>query len=168
MLQTIRGSLATIVSGGVASGSAGSMVNLASIGIDLQPDGTLLADNTKLTTALQSSSSTVQQIFNPTNGVAAQLNTKVNAFLTTGGIIDSRTTALNARPDEPHETDGDAANLRRHADHAIQRAVHRAEHADGDDGEQHVVFDAVVRRYEAARARSRPTSNARRECEKET
>ena len=96
MLQTIRGSLATIVSGGVASGSAGSMVNLASIGIDLQPDGTLLADNTKLTTALQSSSSTVQQIFNPTNGVAAQLNTKVNAFLTTGGIIDSRTTALNA------------------------------------------------------------------------
>lgn len=94
MLSTIRNSLASTISKGVSNGSG--LVNLASIGIALQPDGTLKTDETALTNALTSSSGTVAALFNSTTGVAATLNNSLTSFLQTGGIIDTRTTALNA------------------------------------------------------------------------
>ncbi|MFP3567269.1 flagellar filament capping protein FliD [Paraburkholderia sp. SIMBA_030] len=96
-LQTIKNMLATIVGGAVGSGSSGT--TLASIGVTLKDspaDGTLVVDSSKLSTALTSSPATIASLFNSTNGIAAQLNNSITNFTQTGGIIDTRNTALNA------------------------------------------------------------------------
>ncbi|KQR79603.1 flagellar hook protein FliD [Burkholderia sp. Leaf177] len=94
MLNTIRNTLASAISGGVGTGS--SAVNLGSIGITLQPDGTLQTDSDALTAALTSNPGMVSNLFNQTNGVGATMNNNLTAFLSVGGIVDSRTTALNS------------------------------------------------------------------------
>jgi flagellar hook-associated protein 2 len=93
MMNSIKNTISSTISKAIGTGK--DQVNLASIGISLQPDGSLQTDEDKLTDALTNSSGTVASLFNSTNGVAAQLNTSLTSFLQTGGIIDSRTTALN-------------------------------------------------------------------------
>jgi flagellar hook-associated protein 2 len=96
-LQTIKNTLANIVGGAVGSGSTGT--TLAAIGITLKDDpadGTMVVDNNALNTALTSSPATVASLFNSTNGIAEQLNASITTFTQTGGIIDTRNTALNA------------------------------------------------------------------------
>ncbi|MFM0414919.1 flagellar filament capping protein FliD [Paraburkholderia aromaticivorans] len=96
-LLTVKNALASIVSGGVGQGS--SVVTLGHIGIALKgdpADGTLVVDNAKLTTALNSSSAQVAALFNSTNGIGAKLNKSIAEFTRTGGIIDTRNSALNA------------------------------------------------------------------------
>ncbi|CAL8475489.1 flagellar filament capping protein FliD [Caballeronia sp. S22] len=94
MMNAIKNTISSTISKGIGSGT--NQVNLASIGITLQPDGTLKTDEDALTDALTNSTSTVAQLFNSSNGVAAQLNTSLTSYLATGGLIDTRTTALNA------------------------------------------------------------------------
>ncbi|MDP9154394.1 MAG: flagellar filament capping protein FliD, partial [Pseudomonadota bacterium] len=94
MMNTIRNTLSSAISGAVGAGS--SAVNLASIGITLQPDGTLKTDSDALTAALSSDPQTVAKLFNSTNGVAANMNNDLTSFLATGGIMDTRSTALTA------------------------------------------------------------------------
>ncbi|KDR32910.1 flagellar filament capping protein FliD [Caballeronia zhejiangensis] len=93
MMNTIKNTISSLVSKGIGSGA--TKVNLASIGITLQPDGSLSTDENALTDALTNKSSTVASLFNTTDGVAAQMNNNLTSFLATGGIIDTRTTALN-------------------------------------------------------------------------
>ncbi|AYQ36835.1 flagellar hook-associated 2 domain-containing protein [Burkholderia aenigmatica] len=93
-LSTVKNTLASLVTQGVKSGS--STITLSSIGITLQADGTLQTDSTKLNTALQSNPASVAALFNSTNGVGAQMSTAINNFTKTGGLIDLRTSALNA------------------------------------------------------------------------
>jgi flagellar hook-associated protein 2 len=96
-LQTIKNTLANIIGGSVGSGSTGT--TLAAIGITLKDDpadGTMVVDNNALNTALTSSPATVASLFNSTNGIAEQLNASITTFTQTGGIIDTRNTALNA------------------------------------------------------------------------
>lgn len=93
MMNTIKNTIASTISKAIGTGA--SKVNLASIGIALQPDGTLKTDEDALTDALTNNSGTVASLFNTTDGVAAQLNNSLTSFLQTGGIIDTRTTALN-------------------------------------------------------------------------
>ncbi|SAK45734.1 flagellar hook protein FliD [Caballeronia temeraria] len=94
MMNTIKNTIASTISKAIGTGSG--QVNLASIGIALQPDGTLKTDEDALTDALTNNSGKVASLFNSTNGVAAQLNNSLTSFLQTGGLIDTRTTALNA------------------------------------------------------------------------
>ncbi|MFM0338771.1 flagellar filament capping protein FliD [Paraburkholderia fungorum] len=94
MANTIQNSLASIVSGGVNSGN--TSLSLSSIGITLNADGTLTADNTAVTAALTNSPSTVAALFNSTTGIAAKLNTSVTNFTEPGGIMDTETTSINA------------------------------------------------------------------------
>jgi flagellar hook-associated protein 2 len=94
MMNNIKNTIASTISKAIGTGS--SAVNLASIGIALQPDGSLKTDETALTTALTNNPTKVASLFNSTDGVAAQLNNSLTSFLQTGGIIDTRTTALNA------------------------------------------------------------------------
>ncbi|NIF55164.1 flagellar filament capping protein FliD [Burkholderia sp. Ax-1724] len=93
-LNMVQNQLASIVATGVKSN--GTTTNLASIGITLGADGSLSVDSTKLNNALQSNQATVATLFNSTNGVAQQLNTNITGYLSTTGIITSRTNALNA------------------------------------------------------------------------
>lgn len=93
MMNTIKNTISSTISAGIGSGAG--KVNLASIGIALQPDGTLSTDDNALSAALTSNPTGVSKLFNATDGVAAQLNNSLTSFLATGGIIDTRTTALN-------------------------------------------------------------------------
>lgn len=93
MMNTIKNTISSTISKAIGSGAG--KVNLASIGISLQPDGTLSTDDNALSAALTSNSAGVSKLFNATDGVAAQLNNSLTSFLATGGLIDTRTTALN-------------------------------------------------------------------------
>jgi flagellar hook-associated protein 2 len=94
MMNTIRNTLAGALSSGVGKGA--SSINLGSIGITLKPDGTLKTDADALNAALKSDPAKVSQLFNSTDGVGAQMNNNLTSFLSTGGIVETRTTALTA------------------------------------------------------------------------
>jgi flagellar hook-associated protein 2 len=67
---------------------------LASVGITTNKDGSLTLNKTKLTSALASAPTAVSQLFSGTTGIAATLNTRINAELGSGGSIDSRSKTL--------------------------------------------------------------------------
>ena len=63
---------------------------LFNIGIEADEKGMLsIADSDKFTTALETNSDFVAQIFNASDGLATQLNTYLENFVKTGGSIDS-------------------------------------------------------------------------------
>ncbi|RQP30097.1 flagellar filament capping protein FliD [Burkholderia ubonensis] len=94
MLNTITNSLATALSGGVTTG--GTTYSLAAIGINLNANGSLTTDPTALANALKTNSSAVSAVFNKTNGIGQKLNSLINSYTQTSGLIDQRTTALNS------------------------------------------------------------------------
>ncbi|MBJ9900142.1 flagellar filament capping protein FliD [Burkholderia cenocepacia] len=99
-LNTIRNALASIVARGVDGGGAtekgNGHVNLLSIGIKLERDGTLNVDSAKLDSALSANPSGVARLFNPENGIGTRLADQITQFTKKNGMIDVRTTALNA------------------------------------------------------------------------
>jgi flagellar hook-associated protein 2 len=94
MLNSITNGLASIVSGGISSG--GSTYSLASIGLNLQDDGTIVTDTTALQNALTANPGSVAALFNQTNGMGTQLNNFSNIYVQTSGTIDQRTAAINS------------------------------------------------------------------------
>ncbi|WP_431821067.1 flagellar filament capping protein FliD [Burkholderia sp. F1] len=94
MLNSIQNTLATALSSGVTTG--GNTYSLASIGINLNADGSLKVDTATLTTALASNSSAVSAIFNTTNGIGQTLSSTITNYTKTNGLIDQRTKAINA------------------------------------------------------------------------
>ncbi|AQQ40835.1 MULTISPECIES: flagellar filament capping protein FliD [Burkholderia] len=98
-LNTIRNALASIVARGVDGGATekgNGHVNLLSIGIKLERDGTLNVDSAKLDSALSANPSGVARLFNPENGIGTRLADQITQFTKKNGMIDVRTTALNA------------------------------------------------------------------------
>ncbi|WP_133649644.1 flagellar filament capping protein FliD [Paraburkholderia flava] len=94
MLNSITNGLASIVSGGISSG--GSTFSLASIGLNLQDDGTIVTDTTALQNALTTNPGSVSALFNQTNGMGTLLNNFSNVYVQTSGTIDQRTAAINS------------------------------------------------------------------------
>ncbi|MFK4448392.1 flagellar hook-associated protein 2 [Caballeronia udeis] len=94
MFNTIKNTLASIVSGGVKNGSAN--ISLGAIGITLNKDGTLTADGMKITNELTSNPQGVAALFNPTTGVAAKMTKSLNGFLDERGLIANNQDPLNA------------------------------------------------------------------------
>ncbi len=92
MLDAIQNGLGNVVSSGIKGAAAGT--TLASLGITLNSDGTMSVDTTALTAAVQYNPNQVAAVFNTSTGIAAQLNTTISAYTTTGGIIDVRTDAI--------------------------------------------------------------------------
>ena len=74
----------------------GSYKSLTDIGITFQQDGTLAVDDATLTTALQSDSANVQQLFSATDGYGTRLYSVLSGLANVGGTIDSRTTSYNS------------------------------------------------------------------------
>ncbi|MGF6924145.1 flagellar filament capping protein FliD [Paraburkholderia sp. 40] len=93
-LSVIQNQLAKIVGSGVGSGT--TKTTLAAIGVTLQSDGTLSVDDTKLSDALQNNQSAVASLFNPTTGIAAQLDDSITNYTSSAGIIKNRTDAINS------------------------------------------------------------------------
>jgi flagellar hook-associated protein 2 len=93
VLSGIQNQMKQALYGLVNTGSS-TYNSLASVGITTNNDGTLSLDTTKFTTALNAAPSAVSSLFSSAGGVAATLNTTINNELSSGGIIDSRSTTL--------------------------------------------------------------------------
>jgi flagellar hook-associated protein 2 len=91
-LTSVQRSIASVLSNSVKGNSIGTLANL---GITRNADGTLALDTDKLASAFQSNPSAVKNLFVGTNGYATNLNTAINAYTSSGGIIGTRMDSLN-------------------------------------------------------------------------
>jgi len=74
--------------------------SLASIGITTQSDGTLVADSTKLSTALTNDYTGVATLFSDADkGIAQAVDNLLESYLTTDGAFDGRTDSINRKLD---------------------------------------------------------------------
>ncbi|PCC97732.1 hypothetical protein EAO82_16780 [Halopseudomonas pelagia] len=78
---------------GNAQGTDGMRI-LADLGISTQRDGTLAIDDERLDTVLKDNFEQLNGFLTGDNGLMARLNGKVDPYTQTGGILESRTTAL--------------------------------------------------------------------------
>jgi len=78
---------------GNAQGSDGMRI-LADLGISTQRDGTLAIDDERLDTVLKDNFEQLNGFLTGDTGLMARLNGKVDPYTQTGGILESRTTAL--------------------------------------------------------------------------
>jgi len=79
------------------SSASGNYNSLAMIGVTIDKNGVMSMDETDMETALNSSLSSVADVFSSDNGVATRLDDILDQFLQSGGSIDSQTTSLNNR-----------------------------------------------------------------------
>ena len=77
----------------------GSYSLLVDIGVELQVDGKLEVDSTKLTEALDKDFFQVGQLFSATDGFAVRAYDTAKNFLDAGGILEARTAGLNSTID---------------------------------------------------------------------
>lgn len=97
-IQSVMQQLQSIVGG--STGSSGNAYTLLSqIGVSIGSDGTLSVDSTKLNSALQQNPGAVQGLFSGSNGLGTQLNTLLDTTIGAGGVISSKTTALQTEID---------------------------------------------------------------------
>ena len=109
-LQSFQNQLEKIL-GQVVSGNPAGLNSLSSLGITANPDGSYATDSTKLGNALTSSVTSVAALLGGTGGIANQINTLINQYTRTGGLLSTinqglqtglknvatQQTALNAR-----------------------------------------------------------------------
>ena len=109
-LQSFQSQLSKILDQ-VQSGTAGTGTSLASLGITANTQGTYNTNTTTLGNALTANLTPVGNFFGGANGIATQLNTLINGYTQSGGLLDSinkglqssltdvanQQTALNAR-----------------------------------------------------------------------
>jgi flagellar hook-associated protein 2 len=93
VLSGIQNELRSTLYGLVNTGSS-TYSSLASVGITTNSDGSLTLSKTKLQTALTTAPTAVSSLFSGTNGVAANLNSRINDVLASGGVIDTRSKTL--------------------------------------------------------------------------
>ena len=97
-LRTIQSQLSRLLNGTV-SGLSGNISSLADIGISVQLDGTLSLDSAKLTAALNTNANSVSSLFSSTStnnqGLAVQINSALNNFISTNGLIASSEDSIN-------------------------------------------------------------------------
>ena len=90
-LMSVQRQVNSVLSGSVAGNSIGS---LAALGITRNADGTLSSDSAKLSSALQSNPGAVQDLFAGTNGYATRLNSMLDGFTSSNGILATRTASI--------------------------------------------------------------------------
>ncbi|AIF49206.1 flagellar filament capping protein FliD [Dyella japonica] len=91
-LSSVQRGIASVLSNSVKGNSIGTLANL---GITRNADGTLALDSGKLATAFQNNPAAVKDLFVGTNGYGTKLNTTLNAYTSSGGVISARMDSLN-------------------------------------------------------------------------
>jgi flagellar hook-associated protein 2 len=89
MLDQLRGVFSTPASGG-------TLTYLAEAGITTQAGGSLKLDSSKFGAALAGNFNDVANLFSSATGFATRLDAWATSVVQAGGLIDSRTTSLNA------------------------------------------------------------------------
>ncbi|GGJ80485.1 flagellar filament capping protein FliD [Pseudomonas matsuisoli] len=90
LLSTMRTEL-----GNAQPGGDGSVRILADLGITTGKDGKLVIDDTKLTKALDTNFEGVAGFFTGDNGLMSRMNSKLDVYTQTGGILETRISGLN-------------------------------------------------------------------------
>ncbi|WP_426662769.1 flagellar filament capping protein FliD [Rhodanobacter aciditrophus] len=90
-LMSVQRQVNSVLSGTVAGNSIGS---LAALGITRNADGTLSSNSSTLASALQSNPGAVQDLFAGANGYATRLNSMLDGFTSSSGIIATRTASI--------------------------------------------------------------------------
>jgi flagellar hook-associated protein 2 len=96
-VRSIQSQMRQILTGALA-GTTGALTRLADVGIAFQRDGTLAVDATKLTEALADPTKRVGELFvkgTAVTGFAAQIDIRIEAMLSTDGLVASRTDGIN-------------------------------------------------------------------------
>jgi len=88
MLSQLRDIFTTAASGG-------TLTHLSQVGISFKSDGTLKLDSSKLNSAITGDFSDVTNLFSSATGFATRLDVWSTSILSSGGLIDTRTTSLN-------------------------------------------------------------------------
>jgi len=93
-LMSVQRQVNSVLSSSVAGNSIGS---LAALGITRNADGTLSSNSSTLSSALQSNPGAVQDLFAGTNGYATRLNSMLDGFTSSSGIIATRTASIQSQ-----------------------------------------------------------------------
>ncbi|MDH3354580.1 MAG: flagellar filament capping protein FliD [Chromatiales bacterium] len=93
-LRTIEFALRNELSSSI-SGVTGSFNSLSSIGITTERDGSVTLNSTVLDKAIASNFDDIGLLFGSTDGVATRLDTLVDGYASTSGVIDARIDGLN-------------------------------------------------------------------------
>ncbi len=96
-VRSIQSQMRQILTGALA-GTTSGLTRLADVGIAFQRGGTLAVDAAKLTEALADPTKRVGELFvkgNAVTGFAAQIDIRIEAMLSTDGLVSSRTDGLN-------------------------------------------------------------------------
>lgn len=88
-LNSIKSTLSKILS------SPANGTSLSQIGVAIQIDGTLKVDSDKLTAALAGDGGVVKQLFGGDSGLGAQLKKPMDSWISSSGILNTRTANLN-------------------------------------------------------------------------
>ncbi len=98
-LRTLSNAVRVNMSNSV-SGLSGELANLVDLGITTGASGALEIDSTKLQTALDNNGADVVALFSSTDGVATRLNSLLNEYVKSEGILDNKTSGLNETIDD--------------------------------------------------------------------
>jgi flagellar hook-associated protein 2 len=101
-IRNISNQIRTQISDTV-TGISGQYTTLVDLGITSKSDGTLIIDATKLDTALNTNMDDVSELFSSANGVATKLDSIVNEYTKSDGLLDSKTKGLNDTVDDINE-----------------------------------------------------------------
>lgn len=85
------------------TGINGQYTTLVDLGITTSDNGTLVIDNSKLDAALTSNMDDVAELFSSTNGVAVKLDSVVNEYIKSNGLLDIKTDGLNETIEDINE-----------------------------------------------------------------
>ena len=91
-LTSVQRQVASVLSNSVKGNALGTLAN---VGITRNADGTMTLDPDKLAAAFQSNPAAVKDLFTGPNGYGTTLNTAINSYTQTGGIIGTRMDSLN-------------------------------------------------------------------------
>ncbi|WP_313024834.1 flagellar filament capping protein FliD [Pseudomonas lopnurensis] len=98
--SSVRSILSGIQNELISVGGSDGVRMLADLGITTQKDGTLAIDNDKLKTALEKNFDAVGGFFAGETGLMNRLNSRVDGFNQTGGILAQRVSGLEATKDD--------------------------------------------------------------------
>lgn len=91
---SVRSFMSTMRNELTSASTGGPFRILADLGISTQRDGTLAVDDARLTTALNDNFDQLGGFLTGADGLFGRIESKVKPYADTGGILDSRTTAL--------------------------------------------------------------------------
>jgi flagellar hook-associated protein 2 len=98
-IQSLYQKVQSTIGGSIAT-SVGGINSLSQIGITTNKDGSLSLNSTLFNSVLQSNPDAVQALLSSSTGLGAQLNTSIDGYLGTSGIITAQTDSLQSQIDD--------------------------------------------------------------------